>query len=266
MWFCQKVMKILFILSTVFILTSCVSKQEHMVKIVFLRRSTGQRIWIGNTNRYIYKLTEKGDIQAYFQKYNRKHKTNFRIEDMSYPHEYKNHVFDYYNIWVKHAGEEYWGKEETLEIMTEEYNIIIFKHCYPVSRILEDTGFPDIDSKEKRLENYKLQYLALKSKMHEFPRNKFIVWTPAVHVEGNISSEEALRTKEFHSWLVNEWDEKGDNIFLWDFYQYETEGGLYLSEKHASGKQDSHPSQEFGGLLAPVFSKFIINVAKGKIE
>jgi len=35
--------------------------------------------------------------------------------------------------------------------------------------------------------------------------------------------------------MIDEWDEAGDNIFIWDFYSYETEGGLYLLDKYAVG-------------------------------
>ena len=132
--------------------------------------------------------------------------------------------------------------------------------------LLEDTGIPDIDSEDKRVENYKLQYAALKSKMHEFPDNKFIVWTPAVHVKNNITLEEAQRTKTFYEWIKDEWDEKGDNIFLWDFYDYETEGGLYLLDEYATGVDNSHPNKEFAGRIAPLFAQFIIDVVEGNTE
>lgn len=135
-----------------------------------------------------------------------------------------------------------------------------------MSKIQEDTGVPDINSSERRLENYKLQYAALKNKMHEFSSTKFIVWTPPVHVKNKLSLEEAERTKEFHRWLIEEWDEKGDNIILWDFYMYETEGGLYMQDKFARGGDDSHPNKEFAGRMAPIFSQFIIDVVEGKIQ
>ena len=41
--------------------------------------------------------------------------------------------------------------------------------------------------------------------------------------------------REFFQWVKNEWDTEGDNIFIWDFYELETEGGIYLTEKNARG-------------------------------
>ena len=248
------------------LLTSCDSNSKEMQKILFLHHSTGAGIWMGNTNKYIYKLTKNGDVKSFFQDYNKKNKSNYHISDLIFPKKepygWKNYPYDYYNIWVKNAGNNPYNEEPTLEILTAEYDVIIFKHCYPVSRIQEDTGHPDINSEEKRLENYKLQYNALKEKMHQFPQTRFIVWTPAAMVKSGITEVEAKRAFEFYRWVKDEWDEKGDNIFLWDFYNYETEGKLYLLEKYAHSKDNSHPGKEFSGRIAPLFGNFIIDVIK----
>jgi hypothetical protein len=246
------------------ITSSCKSDPKEMKKIIFLHHSTGYNIWVGGTNRYIYKLTKEGDVKKYFNKYNRKNKTNYSITEQYFPklapYGWNNYPYDYYNIWVKHAGPDRYMDEPTLEILTKEYDVIIFKHCFPGSRILEDTGNPNIDSDEKRLENYKLQYNALKKKMHEFPNNKFVVFTPAVNTKNQMTEEEAKRTAEFCNWITGEWNEEGDNIFIWDLYKYETEGGLYLNDKNASNPDDSHPNKEFAARVAPLFSKFILDI------
>ena len=108
-----------------------------------------------------------------------------------------------------------------------------------------------------------LQYNALKNKLYKFPDTKFIIWTPAVFVKNRITEDEAKRTQQFYRWLIDEWNEKGDNIYLWDFYQFETEGGLYLLDKYAEGPSNSHPSKEFSAKVSPHFSKFIIDVLNG---
>lgn len=266
----KRIVKVLSVIILASLFLSCESKQDQMTKIIFLHHSTGQAIWIGKTNRFVYKFTKKNDVKSYFRRSNNKNRTNYLIDERTFPAEspygWRNRPYDYYNIWVKHAGENPYMGEPTLEILTKEYSIIIFKHCYPVSNIKEDTGFPNIDSEERRLENYKLQYTTLKNKMHEFPNNKFIVWTPAVHVKSNLKPEEAKRTNDFYKWIINEWDEKGDNIFVWDFYQYETEGGLYFLDKYASGPKDSHPNKQFAGRIAPLFSQFIIDISEGRIK
>jgi hypothetical protein len=241
-----------------------------MKKIVFLHHSTGRNIWVGNTNKYIYKLTQKGDVQKFFTAYNKKNKTNFSITELSFPksapYGWDNYPFDYYNIWVKNAGGNTFMDEPTLEILTAEYEVIIFKHCFPVSRIIEDTGTPNIDSDEKRIENYKLQYNALKTKIHQFPNNKFIVWTPTVCTKNQMSEEEAKRTYQFYRWMIDEWDEKGDNIFIWDYYKYQTEGSLYLLDNNAYNPNNSHPNRNFSTKAALLFFKYIIEVIKSDSE
>jgi hypothetical protein len=238
-----------------------------MKKIVFLHHSTGNSIWLGSTNKYINKLTQKSNVQDYFGNYNKRNNANYVINEHIFPKEvpygWKNYPYDYYNIWVKHAGDKPYMDEPTLEILTKEYEVIIFKHCFPVSKILPDTGTPDIDSEEKRIENYKLQYNALKNKMHEFTNNKFIVWTPAVCIKNQITEDEAKRTHQFYEWMINKWDEKDDNIFIWDFYKYETDEGIYLLDEYAESPSDSHPNRDFSARMAPLFCKFIIDVISG---
>lgn len=263
-------MRTLLTILSFILLTGCSENREPMKKIVFLHHSTGYSIWTGKTNRYIYKITGQGDVQRYFKKHNSKNKTGYAISDQFFPKKepygWNNYPFDYYNIWVKNAGDNPYLEEPTLEILTKDFDVIIFKHCFPVSNIKEDSGSPDIDSPVKSIENFRLQYDALKAKMHQFPENKFIVWTAAANTQKRMSGDEAARTRQFRDWVVNEWDEKGDNIFVWDFYELETEGGLYLAEKNAYSPDNSHPGKEFSARVAPLFGQFIIDVIESKIE
>ncbi len=254
----------------IFLLGSCQIKERGIKKIIFLHHSTGNCIWLGKTNRYISKITQKSDVKTFIRKYSKSTQAKYLIDEQNFPsstpYGWKNYPYDYYNIWVKNAGNQLYMNESTLEILTKVYDIIIFKHCYPVSKIMEDIGNPDINSEEKRVENYKLQYIALKNKMHEFPNNKFILWTPAVHVKSLLTEDEARRTNEFYNWILDEWDEKGDNIYIWDFYKYETDGGFYFKDEYSSSATNSHPGKDFSARLAPIFSKFIIDVGEGIIE
>lgn len=252
------------------LLAGCTENNEPMKKIIFLHHSTGYAVWLGNTNKFLYKFTGKGDVQKYIDKYNRKNKTAYKVSEQFFPKKepygWNNYPYDYYNIWVKNADSVYYMEEPSLKALTSEYDIIIFKHCFPLSKTIEDTGTPDINSSVKSLENFKLQYGALKGKMHKFPSTRFIIWTPAVNTRKLMSEGQAVRAREFHDWIVNEWDEKDDNIFIWDFYSYETEGGLYLAEKNAVSADNSHPNVEFAARIAPRFGQFIIDVAESKIK
>jgi hypothetical protein len=196
------------------------------------------------------------------------HDESYRIEEVYFPkaepYGWKNYPYDYYNIWVKNAGDEPYMEEPTLEILSKDNNMIIWKHCFPVSNIQADTTSGNIDSEIKSIPNYRLQYEALKEKMHEFKDTKFLVWTGAAQVESQTNEEEATRAKEFFNWVINEWDVPNDNIYLWDFRELETEGGLYLKPTYAQGINDSHPNAEFSEKAAQLFAARVIDVIENE--
>jgi len=222
--------------------------------ILFLHHSTGNNIW-------------NGGVKDCIEEYNKTREKNITIIEQNFPkrnpYGWNNYPYDYWNIWVNNAGDQPYKEEPTLEMITKNYDVVIWKHCFPVSNIKENTGSPLVSSSQKTLENYKLQYNALKEKMKEFPDTKFIVWTPAALVESATSEENALRTQEFYNWIKDEWDETGDNIFLWDFYILETEGELYLKSENAASPTNSHPGTNFSKTVAPYFCQRIIDVIEG---
>ncbi len=225
------------------------------VKVLFLHHSTGKNIWDGGVPEHFkehYKLSGKdyAIVEQAFPK--------------SSPYGWHNYPYDHYNIWVKHAGKDPYMREPTLEMITEHYDVVVFKHCFPVSDILPDTGSPDINSPEKKLENYKPQYLALKQKLSEFPDTKFIVWTGAALVENSTSEGNAQRAKEFFDWVKNVWDDPGDNVFIWDLWTIETGGGIYMKEDKAVSGTDSHPNSEFSERAALLFFRRAIDVIEGR--
>jgi len=240
---------------------------ENQYKIIFLHHSTGEAVWNGGDkgSGFIQNLFGKTlATPEWFKKYNKKNVTNYLISEEAFPKEqpygWENYPYDYYNIWVKNAGENPYREEPTLEILTQEYKLIIFKHCFPAGYIEEDKGEAVLDSKIKSLENYKAQYEALKEKMHRFPENKFLVWTAPALVEAKTNPDYAVRTKEFVDWVKNEWDVQDDNIFIWDFYGLETEGGIYLPVKNARNAGNSHLSGEFAAKVSPLFCQRIADV------
>jgi hypothetical protein len=260
-----------FILSLIFFI-SCKNseeiKMENQTNIIFLHHSTGRFIWNGGLSRIPSKLGFAGDMEKWFDRYNEEHDKNYQITELFFPKDEpygrRNYPFDYYNIWVKNAGDQPYKEEPTLEILTKKYDVIIFKHCFPVSSIKEDTIKPDINSEISTLTNYKLQYEALKKKMLEFPETKFILWTPPALLQIHTHKEEAERANEFSEWIKNVWDVKGDNIFLWDFRKLQVEGGLYLKKEYALDVNDSHPNREFSKTVAAYFCRRIVDVIDGK--
>jgi hypothetical protein len=224
-------------------------------KVIFLHHSTGANIW-------------GGGVSGAIASYNKSAGKSYSITDQEFPksspYGWENYPYDYWNIWVNNGGSQEYLSEPTLEILTKTYDVIVFKHCFPVGDLEADTGSPDVSSSEKRIENYKLQYAALKQKMLSFPSKRFIVWTGAAKVKNDTNPSSAQRSKQFFDWVRSTWDTPGDNIFLWDFYQLETEGGLYLVGGYAEDAWDSHPNSSFSQTVAPYFATRVVDVIEGR--
>jgi hypothetical protein len=222
--------------------------------VVYLHHSTGGCIW-------------DGGVPEWIADYNSSNATRYSIEEVAYPssggYGWQNYPYDYWNIWINHEGTDPYMGEDTLEILTASHDVIVFKHCFPVSHIAEDSGSPDIASSTKSIENYRLQYDALREKMHAFPDNRFIVWTGAALVEASTNEAEGTRARQFFTWVKETWDVPGDNIFVWDFFELETEGGLYLLDEHAASAGDSHPNATFSATVAPYCAQRIVDVIQG---
>lgn len=228
-----------------------------MAKILFLHHSTGRVVW-------------NGGVPSLIEQHNRANGTHHTIEESDFPkrepYGWKNYPYDYWNIWVNHAGTTPWQEEPTLEMLAPRYDLVIFKHCFPVSNIEPDTGSPEVASSRKSLENYRLQYAALREKLRRFPGTKFLAWTPAVQTEAEMTPDQARRTREFRDWMVGEWDAPGDNVFVWDFYELETEGGSCLKAEYAAAPDDSHPTEEFAARVAPFIVNRIFDVLAGRAD
>ncbi|MFH1118786.1 MAG: hypothetical protein V1775_03115 [Bacteroidota bacterium] len=243
------------------------SPDKDAYKIIFLHHSTGHVIWDGKASglKKITGIFNKHEaVPDWFANHNKINGTNYFITEQNFPkakpYGWHNYPYDYYNIWVENGGSSPFQEEPTLEMLTKDYDLIIFKHCFPVGNILDSSDSAEINSDKKTLENYKSQYMALKEKLLMFPGTKFLVWTAAALVESQTTAEEAARTKQFVDWVINEWDSQGDNIFLWDFYNLETEGGPFLKPEYAVGQDDSHPDRSFANKVAPLFCQRIVDV------
>ncbi len=224
---------------------------------------------MGSVSRMYHRFGRQGAVERYIDEANKANGTNYRIQARVFPQKspygWQNYPFDYWNIWVRNAGDTAYMEEPTLEILSKQnVDVICWKHCYPVCHIKEDPPTPSVDSPYKCIGNYKLQYNALKKKMRQFPHIKFIVWTGAAIAANPKAEAYALRAKNFFHWVREEWDEEGDNIFLWDFYQLETEGGLFIKDDYCREPGNSHPSREFAEKAARLFVRRTIDVVEGR--
>ncbi len=234
-------------------------------KACFLHHSTGGAVY------------SQGHVADTIDAYNIAHGTNYQLDQRAFPHTpypWNNYPYDYWNLWVNGACSSENPKIECLESMLNNYDIVIFKHCYPGSDIIADIANPNASSKVKCLANYKLQYRALKAKMDDFPNKKFIVWTLAPLHRLATNAEKAKRAQEFVNWVKNDWltedNQNHPNIFIFDFFNIVAENNenpqqgkvnclKYEYEKNHNGR-DSHPNKQANIVAGAAFANFIISV------
>jgi hypothetical protein len=243
--------------------------QVDSQKAVFLHHSTG-----GN----VYK---EGNVNAWITDYNKENNSKIELTERAFPnkpYKWKNYPFDYWNLWVNGACDSAEPGIVCMKTLSRDYRMIIFKHCFPGAQVLEDTGNPDIKAESKSLENYKVQYRALREMMDQYPDNIFVVWTLVPLHRLSTTPENAQRAKEFVKWVDGEWlteDGKShDNILIFDFWGLTAEkkekpgqGQInclrYEYERsHESG--DSHPNTKANEAVGPIFAKFIADVLIAK--
>ena len=237
-------------------------KDKDAVNILFLHHSTGNVIYKGSAE------DGQSDVQKWFDDYNLTQHAKFNFVHQYFPKSKKYHFFgygwenypyDYYNIWVKNQKDRVFKGEPSLDLLTGHWDVVVLKHCFPVSAV-NYSKEGNIDSSVKTIENYKLQYEALRLKMNEYPNSKFIVWTGAALTKGATTEEQAVCSKDFFQWVKQEWDRPNDNIFLWDFFELETAGGIYMNDEYASSPNDSHPNKYFAAMVAPLFCQRVVDV------
>jgi hypothetical protein len=231
---------------------------------IFLHHSTGGGVYY------------EGDVEGWISNYNNEHATSFSVTERAYPdspYPWENYPYDFWNLWVNGSCNSSQSGIECLSSLTQNYKLIIFKHCFPGAAIHEDTGSPDVASDRKSLENYKLQYRALRAVMDSYPNNMFMVWTLAPLHRNATTVEDAARAREFVNWVNNSWlNEDGNshpNISVFDFYNIVAESNpapangrvnclKYNYEGDHNG-DDSHPNYAANQVAGPIFANAIVN-------
>jgi hypothetical protein len=251
---------------SVILLLIMVSIALNGQKIIFLHHSTGSGVYNGGVG-----------LPQWFLNYNSNNSTNYEISEASYPdspYPWANYAYDYWNLWVNNQCNNSTANIYCFDKFTTNYDLIIYKHCYPGADIQADLGTPNVASERKSIENYKLQYRALRNLMDNYPNNKFIVWTLAPLHRNATNAETAARAKQFVDWVKNDWlTEDGNphnNIFIFDFFGYAAESDIspvnglvnclkYEYEGDHNGS-DSHPNATANSAIMPLFGQFIVNV------
>ncbi|MEF3692212.1 MAG: hypothetical protein V3574_04140 [Candidatus Moraniibacteriota bacterium] len=249
--------KISIFITIVFILSSLQKAQAiGDEKIIFLHHSTGSGVYSG------------GGVPGWFSSYNSNNLTQYQISERSYPttpYPWNNYPYDYWNLWINGACNSSDPDIECMNTLTQDYDVIIYKHCFPGAAVLADTGSPSISSSRKSLENYKLQYRALRDMMDDYPDNIFILWTLAPLHRLASNDNDAARAKQFVDWVkgdfLTEDSQPHSNIYIFDFWGNAAGTDNYLKYEYeiSHSSSDSHPNTLANQTIGSVFAQFIVD-------
>jgi hypothetical protein len=240
-------------------------------KIIFLHHSTGSGVYY------------EGNVAGWIDNYNIQYSTNYDISERSYPntpYPWANYPYDYWNLWLNNACDDGIPDIACLSSLCANYDIIIFKHCYPGAEILSDELSPSISSSTMTLANYKLQYRALRDLMDTYPNNRFIVWTLAPLHRLATDEDCAERARQFVDWVKNKWltedAKKHPNIYIFDFFGHVAESDstpengkvncLKYDYEGSHTESDSHPNPLANETVGPIFAQFIVSAIENVQE
>lgn len=256
-------MKSIFLLLMLFSLIFQSAAQSD--KAIFLHHSTGGGVFF------------EGDVSGQIADYNQQHGTSIEVTEFAYPNSpwgWENYPYDYWKLWVDGSCSNTQDNIQCLDKLCQNYELIIFKHCFPGAGIEVDYGNGDVTSPEKTINNYKLQYRAMLALFDQYPNNKFLVWTLAPLHRNATNSDQACRAALFVDWVKNVWlTEDGNqhpNVMIFDFFGLAAEQSLnpsqgeqyclkYDYEGDHNGS-DSHPNTLANQTIGPLFAKLITEV------
>ncbi len=256
-------MKRIFTLSflSVFICFIAFSQNDSAI---FLHHSTGNNVF------------SEGNVTAWTNDFNTGNGTKYYIKERSYPNSpwpWSNYPYDYWKLWIDGACNNNDAGIECLESIAQDYELVIYKHCFPGAGIAEPDNDPDIASSKKTFENYKLQYRALRNMMDNMPTQKFMIWTLAPLHRLATNPDQAGRAHEFVEWVKNDFltedGKEHPNVYIFDFYGLvaqldtnTTDGDLYCLKYEYEGshtKSDSHPNTAANEYVGPFFARAVVN-------
>jgi len=135
-----------------------------------------------------------------------------------------------------------------------EYDVIIFKSCFPASDIQDDDQF----------ENYRTYFLSIRDVIDKYPGKLFIAFTTPPLVPDSTSPEAAARARRWAGYLTSpEYLDGHPNIFVFDFFNQLADKDGYLQAKYrGEDPGDSHPNELANQTVGPVFVEFVDQAVK----
>jgi hypothetical protein len=157
------------------------------------------------------------------------------------------------------------NEDNAFNKILNNHDIILFKSCFPVSKIQADNPEEDrLKPWRRSFANYKRHYLAIRDNIVKFPEKIFIIMTPPPLHPKVSGSTESTRARAFTKWLQSqEYLNSCKNFFVFDLFdiladpESDTLRGQFQLDPSSS---NSHPNPVANLLVSQKLSDFVINV------
>lgn len=128
------------------------------------------------------------------------------------------------------------------------YDVIVFKSCFPVSNIADDT----------QLAAYQAHYLSIRDTTDQYPQKLFVIVTQPPQVPNNTDADETRRAREFADWLGSDAYLGGHaNLVTFDFFDLLAGEDNTLQPAYRADEWDAHPNDLANQEIGPVFVDFL---------
>jgi hypothetical protein len=129
-----------------------------------------------------------------------------------------------------------------------QYDVILFKSCFPTSNIADDG----------QLRDYQDYYLSIRNTIDQYPQKLFVVVTPPPQVPNNTNPDEGRRARAFATWLSSsEFLEGHPNLVTFDFFSLLAGEDNFLKPSYRVDEWDAHPNDLANQQIGPLLVDFL---------
>ena len=129
-----------------------------------------------------------------------------------------------------------------------EYDVIIFKSCFPSSNIDSDEMF----------QAYQRYFVSIRDVIDQHPDKLFIPFTTPPLVPNETAPENAGRARRWAEYLTSpEYVDGHPNIAVFDFFSTLADDQGFLRAEYRSDEWDSHPNERANQIVGPIFVEFV---------
>ncbi len=135
-----------------------------------------------------------------------------------------------------------------------EFDVIMFKSCFPVSNIQSDA----------QLDDYRAFYLIIRDIADRHPDKLFIPLTQPPLIPGATTPEAAARARRWATYMTsNEYLLSHPNIVVFDLFSHLADENGFLRAAYRIDEQDSHPNALANRVVGADLAEFIDQSIRG---